>query len=68
MESTYEIACNILRRAIVINKTADFISTINIFINSCDGLHNAVVEMSRRRIPINNLKPSEIETAATQQS
>ena len=51
---------------IAINKAADFISSIKNLINSCEGLHNAVVEIRGRRIPINKLEPKDIEAAAPQ--
>jgi hypothetical protein len=53
---------------IAINKAADFISSIKNLINSCEGLHNAVVEIRGRRIPINKLQPSDIEAAAASHS
>ncbi|HTB96903.1 MAG TPA: hypothetical protein VK716_07825 [Terracidiphilus sp.] len=49
---------------IVMNKAADFINSIKNLINSCEGLHNAVVEIGGRRIPVNKLQPSDIEAAA----
>jgi hypothetical protein len=51
---------------VVINKASDFISAIKNLINSCEGLHNAIVEIGGRKIPINKLQASDIEAAAPQ--
>lgn len=53
---------------IVINKAADFVTSIKNLINSCEGLQNAIVEIGGRRIPIHKLEPSDIEVAAAPRS
>ncbi len=53
---------------VVINNAAAFITSIKNLINSCEGLRNTIVEIRGRRIPIDKLQPSDIETAAAPQS
>jgi hypothetical protein len=52
---------------VVIGHAADLLDSIKRFIVSCDGLHNTVVEIRGRRIPIADLQPSDIAAAAGSQ-
>lgn len=51
---------------IVLNKASDLIDAIKRLIESSEGLRNAVVEIHGKRIPVAELKPSDIAPASPQ--
>jgi hypothetical protein len=52
---------------VVIAHAAQLVDSIKQLILSCQGLKNAIVEISGRRIPVANLQPADIVAAAESQ-
>jgi hypothetical protein len=51
---------------VVINHAAELVNSVKNLIESCEGLHNAIVEIRGRRIPIDKLQPSDLAPATPQ--
>jgi hypothetical protein len=51
---------------IAINKAADLIDAIKRLVESSEGLRNAIIEISGRKVPVAQLKPSDLASASPQ--